>query len=98
MSSRDIEGENPLYLPQAKVYDGSCAAGPAITLAGSLPPPEQTHIRLTIVRGGRFVFEGSTSLVAMVRGFEDLVSWLGRETSFPDGCRAADRHRHRAAR
>ena len=85
MSARDIEGENPLYLPQAKVYDGSCAAGPAITLAGSLPPPEQTYIRLSIVRGGRSVFQGSTSLAAMARGFEDLVSWLGRETSFPDG-------------
>jgi 2-dehydro-3-deoxy-D-arabinonate dehydratase len=85
MSARDIEGENPLYLPQAKFYDRSCAAGPVITLAGSMPPAEQTHIRLTIVRHGSRVFEGSTSLAAMARGFEDLVAWLGRETSFPDG-------------
>jgi 2-dehydro-3-deoxy-D-arabinonate dehydratase len=85
MSSRDIEGENPLYLPQAKVYDGSCALGPFITLAGHLPPRDQTAIRLTITRGGQAVFEGSTSVAAMARPFEDLVAWLGRDNSFPDG-------------
>lgn len=85
MSARDIEGENPLYLPQAKFFDRSCAVGPVITLAGNMPPADQTHICLTIVRHGSQVFEGSTSLAAMARGFEDLVSWLGRETSFPDG-------------
>jgi 2-dehydro-3-deoxy-D-arabinonate dehydratase len=85
MSSRDIEGENPLYLPQAKVYTGSCALGPVITLAGRLPPLEQTTIRLTISRGGAVVFDGSTTLAAMARTFEDLVSWLGRDNSFPDG-------------
>jgi 2-dehydro-3-deoxy-D-arabinonate dehydratase len=85
MSSRDIEGENPLYLPQAKVYDGSCALGPVVTLAGHLPPPDQVHIRLSITRGGQAVFEGSTSVAAMARPFEDLVSWLGRDNSFPDG-------------
>jgi 2-dehydro-3-deoxy-D-arabinonate dehydratase len=85
MSSRDIEGENPLYLPQAKVYDGSCSLGPVVTLAGSLPPPEQVTIRLRIARGGAVVFEGATSLSAMKRTFADLVSWLGRENRFPDG-------------
>jgi 2-dehydro-3-deoxy-D-arabinonate dehydratase len=85
MSSRDIEGENPLYLPQAKFYDGSCAVGPAITLEGSLPPLPEVTIRLTITRGGASVFAGTTSLAAMARTFADLVSWLGRETSFPDG-------------
>lgn len=85
MSSRDIEGENPLYLPQAKFYDGACAVGPGITLAGALPPLDQVAIRLTIRRGGAAVFEGATSLAQMARTFEDLVSWLGRETSFPDG-------------
>jgi 2-dehydro-3-deoxy-D-arabinonate dehydratase len=85
MSSRDIEGENPLYLPQAKFYDGSCALGPIITLAGALPPPGDVAIRLAITRNGRPAFEGSTSLAAMARSFEDLVSWLGRETSFPNG-------------
>jgi|SRR5579884_1589391 len=85
MSSRDIEGENPLYLPQAKVYDGSCSLGPVITLASAMPPPEQVTIRLTITRSGGLVFDGSTSLSAMKRSFEDLVSWLGRENSFPHG-------------
>jgi 2-dehydro-3-deoxy-D-arabinonate dehydratase len=85
MSSRDIEGENPLYLPQAKVYDGSCALGPVITLVGFLPPLENVTIRLTISRGGHVAFDGSTTLAAMKRSFADLVSWLGRENQFPDG-------------
>jgi 2-dehydro-3-deoxy-D-arabinonate dehydratase len=85
MSSRDIEGENPLYLPQAKVYDGSCTVGPVVTLAAFLPPLEQVSIRLTIGRGGAVAFEGATTLGAMARTFADLVAWLGRETSFPDG-------------
>jgi 2-dehydro-3-deoxy-D-arabinonate dehydratase len=85
MSSRDIEGENPLYLPQAKFYDGSCALGPAVTLAADLPPLDQVAIRLTITRAGALAFEGSTTLAAMKRTFADLVSWLSRETTFPDG-------------
>jgi 2-dehydro-3-deoxy-D-arabinonate dehydratase len=85
MSSRDIEGENPLYLPQAKVYDASCALGPVITLASAMPPPEQTVIDLTITRSGAAVFSGSTKVSQMARSFEDLVSWLARENSFPDG-------------
>jgi 2-dehydro-3-deoxy-D-arabinonate dehydratase len=85
MSSRDIEGENPLYLPQAKFYDGACALGPAVTLAGDLPSPDAAVIRLLIARGGAVVFDGATTLAAMHRSFEDLVTWLGRETSFPDG-------------
>jgi 2-dehydro-3-deoxy-D-arabinonate dehydratase len=85
MSSRDIEGENPLYLPQAKVYDGSCALGPCITLAPDLSPLDQVAIRMTIERGNTTVFQGATSLSAMARSFEDLISWLGRETQFPHG-------------
>jgi 2-dehydro-3-deoxy-D-arabinonate dehydratase len=85
VSARDIEGDNPLYLPQAKVYDGACALGPVITLADALPPREQVAIRLTIERGGQTVFDGSTSLTAMKRTFEDLVSWLGRDNGFPNG-------------
>ncbi len=85
MSARDIEGENPLYLPQAKVYDGACALGPFITLADAMPPREQVTIRLTIERAGRVAFDGSTSPGAMKRGFEDLASWLGRDNSFPHG-------------
>ncbi|HXG13131.1 MAG TPA: fumarylacetoacetate hydrolase family protein [Gemmataceae bacterium] len=84
MSARDIEGENPLYLPQAKVYDHCCALGPVVTLADSLPLPHVT-IHLTIERRGRQVFEGSTDVGQMARSFEELVSWLGRENSFPHG-------------
>jgi 2-dehydro-3-deoxy-D-arabinonate dehydratase len=85
MSARDIEGENPLYLPQAKVYDQSCALGPVITLADSMPAPEQAAIRLTIERQGSKVFEGSTCLSEMVRSFTDLTAWLGKDNTFPQG-------------
>jgi 2-dehydro-3-deoxy-D-arabinonate dehydratase len=85
MSSRDIEGENPLYLPQAKVYDSACALGPVITLAEAMPSLEQITLRMTIERQGEKVFEGSTALSAMKRTFAELVDWLGRENSFPHG-------------
>jgi 2-dehydro-3-deoxy-D-arabinonate dehydratase len=85
MSARDIEGDNPLYLPQAKVYDHSCAIGPVITLAEYLPPLEQVAIRLLIERGGATAFDGTTSLSAMARPFADLIDWLGRENTFPHG-------------
>jgi len=86
MSSRDIEGENPLYLPQAKVYDGSCALGPAMLIReGEAPLPPDTAIALTIVRNGATVFQGSTSLAQMRRSPEELVQYLYRETSFPHG-------------
>jgi 2-dehydro-3-deoxy-D-arabinonate dehydratase len=85
MSARDIEGENPLYLPQAKVYDQCCAVGPVITLAENMPPPAEVTIHLTIERRGGRVFEGATSLGAMARSFDDLIQWLGRENSFPQG-------------
>jgi 2-dehydro-3-deoxy-D-arabinonate dehydratase len=85
VSSRDIEGENPLYLPQAKIYDGSCAVGPVVTLAKHLPPAEDVTIRLVIRRGGSTAFDGSTTLAMMARSLEGLVGWLGREYSFPHG-------------
>lgn len=85
MSSRDIEGENPLYLPQAKVYNGSCALGPVITMADAFLPLDQVGIHLTILRKSQPVFEGTTTLAAMARTFEDLVSWLCRDNSFPEG-------------
>jgi len=85
MSSRDIEGENPLYLPQAKFYDHACAAGPVITLADAMPAPEQTSIRLVIERGGKTAFDGGTKISAMKRSFAELIQWLGKETSFPHG-------------
>jgi 2-dehydro-3-deoxy-D-arabinonate dehydratase len=84
MSSRDIEGENPLYLPQAKVYDGSCALGPAVLIREEPLPPDTT-IALTIVRNGITAFHGSTTLAQMRRTPEELVEYLYRETSFPDG-------------
>ncbi|HXX92007.1 MAG TPA: fumarylacetoacetate hydrolase family protein [Planctomycetota bacterium] len=85
MSSRDIEGENPLYLPQAKVYDQSCALGPCILVADELPP-RSTAIRLEILRGGKPVFSGATSLDQLKRTPESLAEYLFRDQSFPAGC------------
>ena len=85
MSSRDIEGENPLYLPQAKVYDGCCALGPGVLVTLD-PLPPSTDIRLVIGRAGHDVFSGSTSLGAMKRAPQDLVQFLFRDNSFPTGC------------
>lgn len=84
VSSRDIEGENPLYLPQAKIYDGSCALGPCLLVTAD-PLPEETPIRLAILRVGEAVFEGETTLARMRRRPAELVEWLFRETTFPAG-------------
>jgi len=85
MSARDIEGENPLYLPQAKMYNDCCSLGPWILLAeGELDRPG-TQISLSILRGGNVVFEGTTDLGQMARTFADLVEWLGKDNSFPNG-------------
>jgi 2-dehydro-3-deoxy-D-arabinonate dehydratase len=85
MSSRDIEGENPLYLPQAKVYNACCGLGPWITLAGDMPAREEIGIQLAVKRGGKVAFHGETSIEQMARTFEDLTGWLARDNSFPDG-------------
>jgi 2-dehydro-3-deoxy-D-arabinonate dehydratase len=85
MSSRDIEGENPLYLPQAKVYDRSCALGPCI-LVTATPLPSSTEIRMEIHRDGRRIFEASTPLGSMKRDVKTLVEYLYRDNSFPNGC------------
>ena len=85
VSSRDIEGENPLYLPQAKTYDGSCALGPAL-LVTDTPLTPDTTIALTIARGASNAFEGATTLAQMRRTPEELVGYLFRELSFPNGC------------
>ena len=85
MSSRDIEGENPLYLPQAKVYDESCALGPWITLAQAMPSLEQTSILLTVTRNGRVAFQGETKASELARTPESLVEWLGRDHTFRHG-------------
>jgi 2-dehydro-3-deoxy-D-arabinonate dehydratase len=85
MSSRDIEGENPLYLPQAKVYDQSCALGPGI-LVSDQPLSGAVEIKLEIGRDGAVAFSGVTSLANMKRSPETLVQYLFRENSFPKGC------------
>ena len=84
MSSRSIEGENPLYLPQAKMYDRACALGPAIVPSWAVDPGP-FEIGLRVLRAGSEVFAGTTSTSAMARGFEDLAGWLFRALSFPAG-------------
>ena len=84
VSSRDIEGENPLYLPQAKVYDGACSLGPGIVVAGQ-DEMRDLAIHLRISRDGGAVFEGETSTGNMKRSLEDLAAYLGRELSLPSG-------------
>ena len=85
MSSRDIEGQNPLYLPQAKTYEGCCALGPGLYLSED-PLGSSTVIDLRILRAGERVFEGATTLRQMKRSPVELVEFLFRENSFPDGC------------
>jgi 2-dehydro-3-deoxy-D-arabinonate dehydratase len=85
MSSRDIEGDNPLYLPQAKCYNQSCGLGPWITLPIGMPPRSEIGIRLVIHRGGKIIYDGRTSVDHMARTFENLIGWLGRDNSFPTG-------------
>jgi 2-dehydro-3-deoxy-D-arabinonate dehydratase len=84
MSSRDIEGENPLYLPQAKVYDGSCALGPCV-LVSPQPLGKTTAIRLEILRRDKIVFSGSTTLAELKRESKELARFLFRDNSFPQG-------------
>ncbi len=84
VSSRSIEGENPLYLPQAKVYNGSCALGPGIEIA----EPDTLRdipIRIEIARSGETVYEGEASTSQMKRAFEELATYLFRELDFPHG-------------
>jgi 2-dehydro-3-deoxy-D-arabinonate dehydratase len=85
VSSRDIEGENPLYLPQAKVYVGSCALGPAILMSPQ-PLPAETPISMQIRRGGQVVFAGGTTLAQLRRRPDELVEYLFRDNAFPSGC------------
>ena len=85
MSSRSIEGENPLYLPQAKMYDGSAAVGPCI-LVTEHPISPLTEIAMLIERNGQNVFEGSTTIDRMKRTHTELVGFLFRESSYPVGC------------
>jgi 2-dehydro-3-deoxy-D-arabinonate dehydratase len=85
MSSRDIEGENPLYLPQAKVYDKSAAIGPCLLLSGD-PLPQDTQISIEIHRGGSVAFSGSTAISQIKRTLPSLAEFLFRDNSFPNGC------------
>lgn len=85
MSARDIEGESPLYLPQAKVYDQCCGLGPALFVSPE-PLPVETTIHLAILRGGAVVFEDATTLQQLKRTPEEVVGYLFRDNSFPSGC------------
>jgi 2-dehydro-3-deoxy-D-arabinonate dehydratase len=85
MSSRSIEGENPLYLPQAKVYEGCCALGPAIALAWEFDPADKA-IALEIVRDGTMLFQSVTSTSALRRPIPELVAYLYRHQQFRLGC------------
>jgi len=85
MSSRDIEGENPLYLPQAKVYDRSAALGPALLVTEERLPPA-TEIGLEIRRAGTAAFAGSATIGQIKRSFASLAEFLFRDNAFPHGC------------
>jgi 2-dehydro-3-deoxy-D-arabinonate dehydratase len=85
VSSRSIEGENPLYLPQAKVYAGCCALGPGITPVWEIDDPYVLGIRMWIQRAGVGHWQGHTSMREFARRLDDLVAYLFREDSFPDG-------------
>lgn len=84
VSSRDIEGANPLYLPQAKVYAGGCALGPAVYVPEGPPPVFAIRMRITGADGEE-LFAGETSTARMRRGFEELVGWLLRDNPVPPG-------------
>ncbi len=83
VSSRTIEGENPLYLPQAKVYERACALGPGIVPVWEVERP--FTIRLQVLRGDEIAFEGETSTEQLTRSFEDLIAWLTAALDFPVG-------------
>jgi 2-dehydro-3-deoxy-D-arabinonate dehydratase len=85
MSSRDIEGENLLYLPQAKIYDRSCAVGPFIRVGVDEREARTWTIHLRITRSGQPVFEGETSVGNIKRTFQELVDYLFRSQTFPHG-------------
>ncbi len=85
MSSRDIEGENPLYLPQAKMYGRCCAVGPMIALAAHVTDPKNLTIAIEIQRNGAVAFAGTVNTSKIVRSFAELIDYLGRDNLFPDG-------------
>lgn len=85
MSARDIEGENPLYLPQAKLYTDCCGLGPCVLIPEVPLHPAEIKITLTITRGEQRVFQGETDIDQMARPFDDLIKWLARDNTFPHG-------------
>jgi 2-dehydro-3-deoxy-D-arabinonate dehydratase len=85
VSSRSIEGENPLYLPQAKLYRGSCALGPCLVPAAEAPDPAEMEISLAIRRGGAELFADRCAVADMHRSLPELVDWLGRGQDLPLG-------------
>ncbi|MEM3045815.1 MAG: fumarylacetoacetate hydrolase family protein [Candidatus Bathyarchaeia archaeon] len=85
VTARDIEGENPLYLPQAKIYAACCALGPAFVSAESIPNPRNLAVKCRILREGRTVFEGETSTSRLKRSLEELLSFLCRDNPIPVG-------------
>ncbi|MDJ0271022.1 MAG: fumarylacetoacetate hydrolase family protein [Candidatus Caldarchaeum sp.] len=85
LSARDIEGENPLYLPQAKIYRGSCALGPVISTQESVGDAKNLTITMTVYRGGEKVYEGSTSTAKLKRSFEELIHYWVLDNVIPVG-------------
>ena len=85
VSSRDIEGENLLYLPQAKIYHRSCAIGPCIVVGSTETVARTWIVTMQIYREGRIIFEGQTAVNQIKRSFEELVSYLYRSQTFPHG-------------
>jgi 2-dehydro-3-deoxy-D-arabinonate dehydratase len=84
VSSRDIEGANPLYLPQAKIFAGACAIGPAVLVPDDWDAPLEIHMRVTAADGSE-LFTGETTTARMQRSFRELVEWLLRDNPVPDG-------------
>jgi 2-dehydro-3-deoxy-D-arabinonate dehydratase len=85
VSSRSIEGANPLYLPQAKVYAGACALGPGIRPAWEVPDPDRLEITVTVRRGDAVAWRATTSTALLRRSFAEMVDWMRRAAAYPDG-------------
>lgn len=85
VSSRSIEGENPLYLPQAKTYTGSCAVGPCVVPSSGIEDPRSLSLSLHVRRAGRLLFEETVRISQMRRTIPELLSWLYRANTFPRG-------------
>lgn len=84
MSSRSIEGENPLYLPQAKTYDRCCAVGPCVATPGTVEDPHDLSIAMTISRGEEVLYEAATATSEIVRSCEELVPYYSRHNVVPE--------------